>query len=215
MSPAVICPTITAVDSREYYAQMDRLSTFAKRLHLDVADGKLAPRKLIDLDQLWWPGNITVDIHVMYEQPFDYIELLIVQHPQLVIVHAEAEGDFLNFASRMHKHGIEVGVALLPQTNIDTIMSALGIIDHVLIFSGNLGYQGGSQVDFSLLNEVRILKSVKPTLEIGWDGGVNDQNARILIDGGVDVLNVGGYIQQAANPAQAYAKLEALSLSGS
>src|ERR1700685_4623750 len=121
MSRAVICPTITAVDTKDYYRQMDRLSGFAKRLHLDVADGIFAPRKLIDLDKLWWPGNITVDIHVMYQQPFDHTELLIVQHPELVIVHAEADGDFAAFAARMHKHGIEVGVALLPQTKINTI----------------------------------------------------------------------------------------------
>lgn len=209
MSRAVICPTITAVDSREYNAQMNRISSFAKRIHIDVADGQLAPRKLIDLDQLWWPGNITVDIHIMYQQPFTYTELLIVQHPELVIVHAEADGDFLGFSARMHKHGIEVGVALLPQTKVDTIMSALGDIDHVLIFSGNLGFQGGSQADFSLLKKVRALKALKPALEIGWDGGVDDQNARTLIDGGVEVLNVGGYIQQAANAAEAYAKLEA------
>jgi ribulose-phosphate 3-epimerase len=210
MSRAVICPTITALDSKEYLVQMDRLSNFAKRLHLDVADGILAPRKLIDLDQLWWPGNITVDVHVMYQQPFNYTELLIVQHPQLVIVHAEADGDFSSFAARMHKHGIEVGVALLPMTKVDTIMSALGLIDHVLIFSGNLGFQGGSQVDLSLLRKVRALKALKPTIEIGWDGGINDQNTRILIEGGVDVLNVGGYIQQSANPAKAYTTLEAL-----
>ncbi len=213
MSRATICPTITATDSHEYYDQMNRISSFARRIHLDVADGQFAPRKLIELDQLWWPGNVSVDVHIMYQQPFDYTELLIVQHPELVIVHAEAEGDFASFANRMHQHGIEVGVALLPKTRVDTIMSALDSIDHVLIFSGNLGFQGGSQVDLRLLKKVRDLKALKPRIEVGWDGGVNNQNIRTLVSGGVDVLNVGGYIQQSANAAQAYATLEALTKS--
>lgn len=205
---AAICPTITAVTPEDYQAQMNRVA-FAGRLHLDVADGLLAPRKLIDLDKLWWPGDKIVDLHVMYRRPFDHIELFIVQHPNLIIVHAEAEGDFVEFADRLHYHGIEVGVALLPQSRVDDIAPAIRMIDHVLIFSGNLGYQGGSQVDFRLLEKVKRLRALKPSLEIGWDGGVNTDNIRRLAQGGVDVLNVGGFIQRAAKPAQAYAVLRA------
>jgi ribulose-phosphate 3-epimerase len=210
MSQVIVCPTITAADSREYKEQMDKVTTFAGRLHLDVADGQLAPRKLIDIDQLWWPGNVTVDLHVMYLRPFDYLDLFLVQHPEMVIIHAEADGDFLSFANRLHRHGIEVGVALLPQTSVDVIKPALREIDHVLIFSGNLGYQGGGRVDFKLLKKVLLLRSLKPTLEIGWDGGIDTHNAKDLIRAGVDVLNVGGYIQHSTNAVGAYTALEAL-----
>jgi ribulose-phosphate 3-epimerase len=125
-------------------------------------------------------------------------------------VHAEADGDFFGFANRMHRHGIEVGLALLPQTGVESIRPALRELDHVLIFSGNLGYQGGSKADFRLLKKVVTLRALKPSLEIGWDGGVNDQNVGDLVRAGVDVLNVGGFIQHAPNAAQAFAKLESL-----
>ncbi|HVU59227.1 MAG TPA: hypothetical protein VHC98_00070 [Candidatus Saccharimonadales bacterium] len=206
---AVICPTITAQTPDEYRTQMERVTPFAGRLHLDAADGQLAPRHLLDLDKLWWPGNKMVDLHVMYRQPFQHTELFIAQHPNLVIVHAEAEGDFRSFADRLHRQGIEVGVALLPATDVRVIAPAIQKIDHVLIFSGNLGYQGGSRADLSLLTKVRELRRLKPGLEVGWDGGVSAENIRQLIVGGVDVLNVGGYIQHAVNPARAYATLEA------
>jgi ribulose-phosphate 3-epimerase len=52
------------------------------------------------------------------------------------------------------------------------------------------------------------LKQYKPDLEVGWDGGINDQNVAELINGGVDVLNVGGYIQRAEDPARAFAALQ-------
>lgn len=203
-----IVPTITSSEPHAYREQMERVERFAGRIHIDVSDGKLAPRKLIDLDRLWWPGNVTCDLHMMFEEPFEHTELIQALHPQLVIVHAEAKGDFYGFAYQMHLHGIEVGVALLPATPAARIQSALGNVDHVLIFSGNLGYQGGSTADLGLLDKVKELRKLKPTLEIGWDGGVNDQNARQLAEGGVDVLNTGGYVHSAEDPATAYAKLK-------
>jgi ribulose-phosphate 3-epimerase len=202
-----ICPTITAEEPHGYRAQVERIEPFAIRWHIDVADGDLAPRKLIDLDKLWWPGNVQVDLHVMYQNPEAHLELFIVQHPRLIIIQAEADGDFDNWADTLHRHGIEVGVALLPQTPVSLLAGALDKIDHVLIFSGNLGYQGGSHADFGLLEKVRELRQLKPQLEIGWDGGVNDENAGQLVAAGVDVLNVGGFIHEAHNAGAAYAKL--------
>lgn len=203
-----ICPTITAAEPHAYRTQAERLEQFAGRWHIDVADGVLAPRQLVSLDQLWWPGNVWVDLHVMYQDPSRHLELFIAQHPQLIIIHAEAEGNFTQWEQALHRHGIQVGVALLPDTPVSTIAGALPAIDHVLVFSGNLGYQGGSTADLELLSKVRTLRSIKPTLEIGWDGGVNDTNAKQLADGGIDVLNVGGYIHNAKEPELAYAKLK-------
>ena len=80
-------------------------------------------------------------------------------------------------------------------------------IDHVLIFSGNLGSYGG-HANLDLLHTVRYLKNHKPGLEIGWDGGINSQNVAQLVFGGVDVLNVGAFIQNAENPEKAYLALD-------
>ncbi|MDB5169632.1 MAG: rpe [Candidatus Saccharibacteria bacterium] len=203
-----ICPTITAEEPHGYRAQVERIEPFAVRWHIDVADGEMAPRQLIGLDKLWWPGNVQVDLHVMYKNPEEHLELFIVQHPRLIIIQAEAEGDFDHWAATLHRHGIEVGVALLPETPVSLIASAIESIDHVLIFSGNLGYQGNSHADLGLLDKVAELRKLKPLLEIGWDGGVNDENARQLAEGGIDVLNVGSFIHGAHNPGAAYATLK-------
>jgi ribulose-phosphate 3-epimerase len=204
---ATICPTVLAENPDDFERQLDRLLPFATRVHLDLSDGDFAPSHTIALSDLWWPGNLTVDLHVMYRQPLDYAEEIIALHPRLVIVHAEADGDFEAFSEQLHAHGIEVGVALLPETKVEAIAEALNLIDHVLIFSGHLGHFGG-QADQGLLDKARELKQLKPSLELGWDGGVNDQNAKALIDGGIDVLDVGGYIQHASNPEAAYATLK-------
>ncbi len=201
-----ICPTVTAENAHLYRAQIERIAPFATRIHIDVSDGILAPNRLLDLDKIWWPGGVRADIHVMLEDPFAHVALYRALGPQLVIVHAEAEGNFIEFAELMHSHGIETGVALLQDTPVETILPAIGLLDHVLIFSGKLGYFGGS-ADLGLLDKVRMLHQAKPSLEIGWDGGINAENARALVDGGVDVLNVGGFIQRSDKPAEAYESL--------
>lgn len=204
-----ICPTVLAGTPEEYRNQIERIARFAVRVHIDLADGKFAPTKTIALDQVWWPGGVRADLHVMYQRPFEHSRLYRTLGPQMVIVHAEAEGDFVDFANEMHRYGIEVGVALKASTPVDLIRPALNWIDYVLVFSGNLGHFGG-QADTHLLTKVMQLRKLKPQLEIGWDGGINDRNAKILAAGGVDVLNVGGFIQHATDPELAYQTLHRL-----
>ncbi len=202
-----ICPTVTASDPMVYKEQMERITRFAHRVHIDLADGVFAPSKLVPIDQVWWPGGMRADIHVMYQKPFDHIESLVALSPQMIIVHAEADGDFLKFAERLHHHGIEAGVALLPKTPPEIIRPGLELIDHALIFSGNLGYQGGGLADVQLLEKVKAIKALKSTIEIGWDGGVNEQNVIQLARGGVEVINVGSFIQHSVDAEKAYRQL--------
>lgn len=211
MKHVSICPTVTAVTADEYREQMERIESFATRIHVDVADQTFTPRKLIPFDQVWWRGNRTIDLHVMYQRPLEHAEIILALQPRLVIVHAESEGNYPNFAKHLRNNDIEVGIALLPRTGVDVIEPALEWIDHVLIFSGNLGYQGGSEADLHLLDKARRLRELKPTVEIGWDGGANDGNIAEIARAGVDVINVGGFVQHAADPAAAYAKLKAAS----
>jgi ribulose-phosphate 3-epimerase len=203
---ASIAPSVTARDANEYKHQMDRVARFATRVHIDVADGIFTPVKLLSVEDVWWPGGVRADLHVMYQKPFAHYKTYLSLAPQMVVVHAEAEGGFIPFAELMHRHGIEVGVALKPETPVELIRPALNWIDHVLIFSGNLGHFGGS-ADLKLIDKVSLLRRLKPQLEIGWDGGINNTNARSLAMGGIDVLNVGGYIQHANDPRLAYGTL--------
>ena len=87
----------------------------------------------------------------------------------------------------------------MPSTVEDAIKEA----DHVMIFSGDLGKFGGT-ASLMQLEKVRLVKKIKPEVEIGWDGGVSLENAYTLAQGGVDVLNVGGAIAKAASPVDAY-----------
>ena len=117
-------------------------------------------------------------------------------------------GSFLSPGIAMAVY-ILVGLAVLQETLIEHTYKIMHSFDQVLVFSGNLGHHGG-EADLGLLDKVQKIKEHHPGVEIAWDGGISDQNAKQLIDGGVDVLNVGGFIQKSETPQGAYDKLVAV-----
>jgi ribulose-phosphate 3-epimerase len=203
---AVICPTVMGHDSRGYREAIERVAEFAHRIHIDFADGVFAPTKLVPIEEAWWPVGLVVDFHIMYKEPLKFIEDVIVQQPSLAVIHAEAEG-VKEFLDELEGMGIHRGLALLKDTPAEAVKPYLDQLEHVLVFSGDLGHYGGI-VDFGLLDKVKELKKMKPELEIGWDGGIDDKTAAQLADDGVDVLNVGGFIQNASEPELAFEKLQ-------
>ena len=207
---SIVCPTVTcqSEDLHEYRRQMERVE-FAPRIQVDLMDGDFAPTKSPDIDKIWFPEDKQIDLHLMYRNPADVLNEVVELKPALLIVHAEANVDIPTLKGALDAVGIKLGLAILRDTPIDSILDELQYADHILIFSGDLGHYGGS-ADLSLLRKVEQIKRYNPTLEIGWDGGVNDKNAEALAAGGINVLNAGGFIQNADDPQKAYNTLSHL-----
>lgn len=201
-----IAPCITVETPDEYKASVERLHPFAQRVHIDISDGEFAPSFLVGGAQIWWPQEWTVDIHAMVARPSEHLETLISLKPSLIIFHAETEEDIVPVLQHVKKFDIKAGVALLKPTVPATVAPAIQMADHVMIFSGELGKYGGT-ASLMQLEKVRLIRAIKPEVEIGWDGGVNVENAYSLAQGGVDVLNVGGTLARADDPAAVYATL--------
>jgi ribulose-phosphate 3-epimerase len=203
---SIICPTVLASDKAIYKEQIEKVAHLGNRIQIDLTDGQFAKTGTLDPEAVWWPVGLKADIHLMYQEPMSAAEAVIKHNPSMIIIHAEAGGDFNKFATYCRDRNVKIGVALLPPTTPEVIAKSLAKIDHVLIFSGDLGSFGG-HADLSLLSKVEFLKKQRPELEVGWDGGVNLQNVARLVEGGVDVLNVGGYLQNSEDSSKAYAAL--------
>ena len=202
-----IVPTVTAENPHIYREEIERVSDFAGRLHIDLADGDFAPTKLINPVQAWWPEGKEVDIHLMYKKPLEHLATLISLGPSLVILHVESEGDVAAMLNEFKSVGIKAGIALLELSQPGDYIKEIEAAEHVLIFGGKLGYHGG-EAQLDMLDKVAAVKEINPAVEVSWDGGIDEKNTRQIIDSGVDVLNVGGYIQKAEQPQEAYAILE-------
>lgn len=204
---SVLAPAILADNPAAYKQQVDRVTGFAERVHVDLTDGEFAPTFTIGVSDLWAPEGWTVDIHVMAHNLEEYVPKLIALRPNMIIVHAEARGDVAGALSQIKQAGIRSGVALLRPTVPATVAPLIQQAEHVLIFSGELGRFGGT-ASLMQLEKIRLIKAINPNVEIGWDGGVVVDNAYSLVQGGVDVLNVGGAIQKAGDPQAVFAKLQ-------
>ncbi len=205
---AIICPTITATTLEEFTSQLQKVKQFADRIHIDLMDGQLAPIKSLDVSEVPIISEVITDIHMMFNSPMEFMEKIILINPNLLIVHAEATNiDHYKLVTSLHEHNIRAGLAILGPTTVNSISGVVNWYDHILIFAGTLGYQGG-EADLSMLPKVDEIKALNPRAEIAWDGGINNLNAHEIASAGVNVLNVGGYIQKSAFPQNAYVELE-------
>lgn len=200
---SVISPTILAQTIDDFRLYSEKIQGFAQRVHIDISDGKFAPTFLVPAGQLFWPANWQVDIHAMIAQPSAQIAQLIALKPHLIVLHAEASEDILPLLNQIKQANIMAGVAILKTTVPSVVAPLIQAADHVMIFSGDLGKYGGT-ASLMQLEKISMIKEINPNVEIGWDGGVNIENAYTLTQGGVDVLNVGGAISTAEDPAMAY-----------
>ncbi len=203
---SVIAPAILADTPEAYKLSIDRYHPFTQRVHIDLADGEFAPTFTIGVDQLWWPQEWQVDIHAMVARPAEYVDVLTALKPHTIIFHVEAVADIIPVLKRVKQAGVKAGIALQRPTVPATVADAIQEADHVMLFTGTLGQYGGT-ASLMQLEKVRLIKAISPNVEIGWDGGVNLDNAYTLTQGGVDVLNVGKALASAADPGQMYAKL--------
>ena len=203
---SVITPTILAETADDYKVQVERIHPFASRVHVDISDGEFAPNFTISAAQVWWPQEWVIDIHAMVARPAEHLETLVSLKPHTVIFHAEAEGDLVAILQQLKKLDIKAGIALKRSTVPEMVAPLIEAADHVMIFTGELGQFGGT-ASLMQLEKVRLIKAINNAVEIGWDGGVNVDNAYTLTQGGIDVLNVGGTIQKASDPQAAYTAL--------
>ncbi|MCE7936578.1 hypothetical protein DYH10_02210 [Candidatus Saccharibacteria bacterium CPR2] len=203
---AEICPALLAKTTVEYNKLLLNVVNLTRRIQIDLSDGIFANHETINIEDTFWPSQILADLHLMYENPESIVDKAIAKHPHMVIVHAEAHGNLLNILKRLHKSTIKAGIALLPESDVKMYKELIENSDHVMIFGGFLGSYGG-KADLSNLKKVEQIRKIHPDIEIGWDGGANDENAAEIFKNGVDVINVGGYIQKSPDPKSAYAIL--------
>ena len=203
-----IVPAILSDNEQEYREQIERINAFTHRIQIDVTDGTLTPALTLDISHIWWPESWEVDLHLMTRNPSEYLDSILKLKPSLCILHAEANEDLLPIFKKLKESGIKTGLALLSPTFPGSVKHYIEEVDHVLIFAGHLGVQGG-QADMMQMEKIALVRNMKPELEIGWDGGANMSNVRALAHADLDVINVGSAIASSPNPATVFQQLVA------
>lgn len=207
---SLVTPTITTDDPHVYRDQMNYIKKFSEGVHLDFSDGVFAPSELLPIEDAWRDDSLITHVHIMHQNPLEVIDDIINLEADLVILHIESDS-VKKALTALQENGTRTGIALLPESSVNDIvdLDIEGLFDHVLVFGGNLGYQGGA-ADLGQLAKVKEIMNVFPDVEMAWDGGVNADNIRQIANSGVDIINVGGYIKNANDSQKAYEHLTSL-----
>jgi len=207
-SDVQICPSILTDDPNEFQRCMTLYPTFCRRIQIDVVDGGfVATTTISDAAITQLPEGVLTDIHMMVLNPSEHMQNIVRLKPNLCIFHAEVGEDLLPIFKQLHDAGIKAGVCLLQRTYPESVKHYIAAADHVLVFAGSLGKQGGT-ADLLQVEKVKLIRAINPSVEIGWDGGVGLNNVRTLAHSDINVLTVGSYIEKADDAKKAYDDLE-------
>ena len=150
----------------------------------------------------------------MVEQPESYLEGFQKAGAQKVVFHYEATPSPQEVISQARELGLEVGLAVNPETHVSSILPLVGGVDSVLFLTVNPGFYG-SQFIPEVLEKVGELRSAQPKVEIGIDGGVKESNIAHIARSGVDVIYVGSAIFLQPQPGESFRRLLTLAREGS
>lgn len=183
-------------------------------LHMDVMDGVFVPNISFGFPVLEAVGKKCkkpLDVHFMIVHPEQYIQQTAKAGAMLMCVHYEACPHIHRVIQEIHNAGMKAGVAINPGTPVEVLQDIIEDIELVLIMSVNPGF-GGQKFISNALNKVSRLRQMidnsnsKAVIEV--DGGVQGDNAKLLVDAGADVLVSGSYIFNAPNPLETIRQLK-------
>jgi pentose-5-phosphate-3-epimerase len=202
-----LIPSITTDDKNQFTSQSKDYLKFSECLHIDFADGSITPNTLLSLDEISWPSEAKVWLHVMAYDPFIYLEQIIKLKPLRVIFPFDISFDNPLFALKLREAGIESGVYLSSADQLEDAKWQLAHFQEAMVFAGDLGHQG-AEANLNLLDLGIKLKAAAPFIDLGWDGGVNDSNISSIKKAGFNNIISGGFISSSPDSKQAYSNLK-------
>jgi ribulose-phosphate 3-epimerase len=211
----IIAPSILASDFANLGREIQMINdSEADWIHIDIMDGVFVPNISFGLpvcEAVQRHAKKPMDVHLMIVRPENYVEAFRKAGADTISVHFEACPHLHRNIQQIKSLGAKAGVAINPHTRVDALENVIADIDLVCVMSVNPGFGAQKFIEntygkIQKLRELIMKSGSKALIEI--DGGVNQQNAKPLIEAGADVLVAGNFVFSAADPKATIKKLK-------
>ncbi len=215
MSKIIISPSILSADFANLERDIKKVENAgADWIHVDVMDGHFVPNITIGapvVKSLRPVTNLTLDVHLMIENPEKYIEDFIKAGADIITFHYEAvlPENISDLITKIKEKGIKAGLSIKPKTSPEDILKYLPELDMLLVMTVEPGF-GGQKFMQDCAEKIKTIKKHAPeNLIIQVDGGINNETAKICTNYGATSLVAGNYIYKSDDIKQAIKSLKA------
>lgn len=183
---------LSAKDRKEAILKLNNSDT--DYIHIDVMDGKFVPnyqmpiKEILEYEKI---SNKKLDIHLMVENPEEYIKKLTKKNIEYITIHYEINKDLHKLINMIKQKGYKPCLSIKPNTKEELIYPYLNKVDMILIMSVEPGLGGQEFIEKVINKAINIKKKKNITIEM--DGGIKDTNIKKIKDC-VDIAVVGSYI---------------------
>lgn len=195
--PAIL-PSLLLCDFANLEREVVRLTEAGvPGLHLDVMDGHFVPNLTYGMpivESLRRITDLPLDVHLMISEPQRYIKQFADAGADVLTIHVEATTDPPAVLEQIRSHGSKAGIALNPDTPLESLDGCYGLCDLILVMSVQAGFggQGFQPVALDKLRRVRQRVGDEVLLEV--DGGINSKTIGECAAAGAQLFVVGSAI---------------------
>ena len=210
-----VSPSMLACDFTKMGEEITNVAqNGADMIHMDVMDGCFVPNISFGsgvIKSLREKTALPFDVHLMIQNPYDYISDFVNAGADIITFHLEANSDISKTIEKIKKYNKKVGIAINPSTAPSQVLPFLEAIDLVLVMTVNPGF-GGQKFMAQVLEKTKILKeeiinkNLNTLIEI--DGGVNLNTINLIKDYPVDICVSGTCIFKSCNVKETIKKLK-------